>query len=443
MKRRELLGMAGAAGALTAGRTAAAATPTGRRSNFIVILCDDLGFGDIEPGGGRLIKTPHLARMAREGVQLTDYYAPHNLCTPSRAAMLTGRYAVRCGLGRQVIMQTDPRALPLSEITLAEALAPDYATAMIGKWHLGHLGPTWSPTNHGFDLFFGIPYSHDMAPLKLVEAQGTGEPASLEFQLPQLQQRFCARAEQFIETNRAKPFYLQLALSAPHLPSHPTPPFEGHSQAGAYGDVVQEIDDIVGRLLAKLRALNLDQDTLVIFTSDNGPWFEGSAGTMRGRKGGAGYDGGFRVPFIARQPGAIRGGRKSDAIAMGIDVLPTLLKMAGRPLPAAVLDGKDISGVLLRGEASPHDELVLFDNEDAVAIRTQRWKYVSVDYYRTVTLPMAERGYPLLYDLKLDPTENYSVAARHPDVLRDMQARLARAQAAFSRFKTPVPAASG
>jgi arylsulfatase A len=434
MRRREVLALAGAA-ALTGG---AAAPP--RRPNFIVILCDDLGFGDIEPGGGRMIRTPNLARMAAEGVQLTDYYAPANLCSPSRAAMLTGRYAVRCGLGRQVIMQTDPRALPLSEITLAEALKPDYATAMIGKWHLGHLTPTWSPTNHGFDLFYGIPYSHDMAPLKLVEAQGGAEPASLAFELPQLQQKFCARAEQFIEANRTRPFYLQLALSAPHLPSHPTAPFEGHSQAGAYGDVVHEIDDIVGRLMARVKALGLDNDTLILFTSDNGPWFEGSAGFLRGRKGGAGYDGGFRVPCIVRRPGSIRGGRKVGSIAMGIDVLPTLLKMAGKPLPAAALDGKDISDVLVKGAASPHEELVLFDNEDVVAIRTQRWKYIAVDYYRTVTLPMAERGYPLLFDLQLDPTENYSVAARHPDVLRDMQARLARAQATFAPFKTPAPA---
>jgi arylsulfatase A len=439
MRRRQVLGLA-AAGVASSLLSRAAAQPKRRQPNFIVILCDDLGFGDIEPGGGRLIRTPHLARMAAEGVQLTDYYAPANLCSPSRAAMLTGRYAVRCGLGRGVIMQADPRALPLSEITLAEALRPDYATAMIGKWHLGHLAPTWSPTNHGFDLFFGIPYSHDMAPLKLVEASGPGEPAPLAFELSQLQQRFCARAEQFIEANRARPFYLQLALSAPHLPSHPTPPFEGHSQAGAYGDVVQEVDDIVGRLMTKVKDLGLDRDTLILFTSDNGPWFEGSAGVMRGRKGGAGYDGGFRVPFIARQPGVIPRGRKVGAITMGIDVLPTLLKMAGRPPPSAVLDGRDITEVLTRGTASPHEELVLFDNEDVVAIRTQRWKYIATDTYRTVTLPMAERGYPLLYDLQLDPTENYSVAARHSDVLREMQKRLARAQATFAPFKTPAPA---
>lgn len=440
MRRRELLSlMAGvAATAIPVGDPAIAA-PRRRQPNFLVILCDDLGYGDIEPTGGRLIKTPNLNRFAAEGMQLTDYYAPANLCTPSRAGMLTGRYPVRTGLGRQVIQKDDPRGLPLTEVTIAETLRPDYATALIGKWHLGHLGAAWPPTKHGYDYFFGLPYSHDMADLHLFEAHTADPPKPMPADLPTLQQQFCAKAQGFIEANKARPFYLQLNLSTPHLPNWPHPPFEGKSPVGGYGDVVQEIDAIVGRLMASLKSAGVDNDTLVIFTSDNGPWFEGSPGKLRGRKGGSAYDGGYRVPCLARQPGVIPAGRKCDSIIMGIDLLPTFCAMAGRPLPAATLDGKDIGEVLRRGAASPHDQLVLFDNEEVVGLRTQRWKYVASDYYRSITVPMAERGYAQLYDLTLDAAENYSVAARHPDVVKDMQDRLARAKATFAPFKTTTP----
>ncbi len=321
-----------------------------RRPNFIVVLCDDLGYGDIRSTGGRIINTPHLDRMAQEGTVLTDFYAAANLCTPSRAALLTGRYAVRTHLAYEVIMPGETRGLAQSEITIAEALKPEYATALIGKWHLGQVPPGWPPTAHGFDLFYGIPYSHDMLPLALYEIQDKNPPAQEDVDLPQLQQRLYARAERFIEDNRAQPFYLELALTAPHLPSYPHAPFAGESAAGAYGDVVEEIDSIMGRLLAKLKSLGLDRDTLVLFTSDNGPWYEGSSGGLRDRKGGAAYDGGYRVPFVAWQPGTIPAGRRVNSIAMSIDFLPTLCHLAGKPLPAGVvLDGLDITPILAHG----------------------------------------------------------------------------------------------
>jgi arylsulfatase A-like enzyme len=435
-RRRFLQWSAASAAALPWGSRVSGAAR--RRPNFIVVLCDDLGYGDIAAMGSKRVRTPHLDRMVREGTLLTDFYAAANLCTPSRAGLLTGRYPIRTGLAYEVILANDTRGLPQSEVTIAEALKPEYATALIGKWHLGHVAPFWPPTLQGFDLFFGLPYSHDIQPLSLYESNGPGvELTKEDVDFPQLQARFAARAERFIEDHRDRPFFLELALSAPHLPNYPHPDHAGHSRAGAYGDVVEEVDAIVGRLLAKLAALGIERDTLVIFTSDNGPWFEGSAGNLRQRKGGGGYDGGYRVPFIVRQPSVIPARRKVDSIAMSIDLLPTFCQMAGKDLPAGVtLDGLDISDVLLRGKASPHDELLLFNNEDVVAVRTQRWKYVTNDYYRGSFTALSERGYPQLYDMRADEPEDYSMAARFPEVLADLQRRLERARQTFAPLKS-------
>ena len=434
MDRRKFLTSAGAA-------MASAATPTfavsaGERPNFVIIYVDDLGYGDVGAFGGRTIATPNLDRMARAGIALTDYYAPANLCTPSRAGLLTGRYPVRTGLAKGVLLQGDKRGLPLSEITIGKVLKPAYQTALIGKWHLGNPGtPFWPPMQHGFDLFYGIQYSHDMLPLSLWEGDASGLKQA-EVDYPSLQQQFCVRAERFIEDNRARPFFLELALSGPHLPNYPFGRFAGSSRAGAYGDVVAELDAIVGRIQAKLETLGLSRQTLVVFTSDNGPWFEGSAGGLRDRKGGGAYDGASRVPFIASRPGVIAAGRRCASIAMGIDILPTLCAMAGLPKPAGVeLDGRDISAVLTRGAASPHDELLLFNDEDVVGIRTQQWKYIVDAYYRNLLLPVWGRGYPQLYDMRAG-NEDYSVASLHPEVVRAMDARLARAAATFAPFRT-------
>jgi arylsulfatase A len=408
------------------------------------VLCDDLGFGDVGAVGGKTIKTPNIDRMAREGTVLTDYYAPANICTPSRVGLFTGRYPVRTGLGWQVIMPTDQRGLPASEVTIPQVLKPaGYVSGLIGKWHLGRVAPYWPPTRHGFDLFFGLPYNRDMQPLALYTDNGPGmELTHKDVVFTELQQRFWRRADRFISDNAARPFFLELALSAPHLPNDPNPRFRGHSPAGAYGDLVEEVDYIVGQLNIRLKALGIERDTLVVVTSDNGPWFEGSAGGLRERKGGAGYDGGYRVPFIARMPGTVPAGQRVNSIAMGIDFLPTLCAMAGAPVPAGVeIDGRDISAVLTRGAPSPHDELILFDNEDVVAVRTQRWKYVAATYYHGYLTQIAGRkrdltDSPQLYDMTQDSAENYSAASRNPDVVKDMQARLARATGQFARMKT-------
>lgn len=437
MNRRKLLGSAVAGAALS--MLIPPAFAAARRPNFIVIYCDDLGYGDVGVNGGTTIPTPNIDAMAREGLTLTDYYAPANLCTPSRAGMLTGRYPIRTGLGRGVIMQNETRGLPLSEVTIAKALKPEYVSALIGKWHLGHNGPAWPPTKHGFDLFYGLPYSHDMEPLKLYEDTGKNI-TELPFEYARLQEMFYARAEKFLEENKNRPFFLDLALSGPHLPNYAFGKFAGKSAAGAYGDVVMEIDDIVGRLLAKLKALGIDDNTLVIFTSDNGPWFEGATGGLRQRKGGGAYDGGYRVPFVARMPGRIPAGSRSNAIAMGIDFLPTFCKLAGKPLPSGVqLDGMDISNVLTRGASSPHQELLLFSNEDLVGIRTQEWKYTSADFYMANLMTFKGRGYPQLYDMR-DKTESYSVASLHPDIAKAMDKHLRQLQTEFAPLRT-TPAA--
>ncbi|MXO64939.1 sulfatase [Altericroceibacterium endophyticum] len=438
MDRRQILaGLASGASLSLLPSIASASNRPGRKPNFIVIYCDDLGYGDVGAFGGRTIKTPHLDRLARQGMKLTDYYAPANLCTPSRAGFMTGRYPIRTGLARGVIMADEARGLPLSEVTIAEALKPEYATALIGKWHLGHKGPSWPPTKHGFDLFYGIPYSHDMLPLSLYEGRGE-DVHEVPFEYPQLQQMFWNRAETFLEDNASRPFFLDLALSAPHLPNYPIPSLAGTSAAGSYGDVVEEIDQIVGRLIDKLDRLGIAEDTMLIFTSDNGPWFEGSAGGLRDRKGGGAYDGGYRVPCIVRQPGTVPSGVSTNAITMGIDFLPTFCAMAGKQLPRdTILDGKDISAVLTRAAPSPHQELVLFDNEEVVGIRTQRWKYVIADYYRTFKFSVEDRGYPQLYDMTdPDMSESYSVASLHKDALAMMKARLETARTTFEPLKS-------
>jgi arylsulfatase A len=424
MNRRHFLQTTVAATALAACSTPqlSSASPT-RKPNIVLILADDLGYGDLGVQGARLIRTPNLDRMAAEGARLTTFYASANVCTPSRAGLLTGRYPIRTGLAVDVIRQTDTHGLPLSEITIAEALKPDYATAIIGKWHLGHTAPFWPPTQQGFDLFAGLPYSHDMKPLSFYTAQPNVELTQEDVAMDRLTERFFRRGFQFIEANRERPFFLLLTLTAPHVPLDPHPDHAGHSQAAEYGDVVEEIDANIGRLFAKLKELGLDDDTLVILTSDNGPWFEGSAAGLRDRKGGAGWEGGYRVPFIARQPGRIPAGIVNDSIAMNIDLLPTLAAWTGSPAPSAQLDGADISSLLTsRAAHSPHDDLVLFINDNVAAIRTQR----------DAVLDAPERtDWAVLVDMQNDPEESYDVSSLHPDVFTDMTARVQRARTIF------------
>ena len=416
-----------------------------RPPNFILVLADDLGYGDLGCNGGRLVRTPNLDRMAAEGVRFTDFYASANVCTPSRAGLLTGRYAIRHGLAEQVIQPSDTRGLPLTEITIPRALGPAYASALIGKWHLGHVEPWWPPTNYGFGEFHGLAFSHDMKPLVMFDGVAGAPLTESPVDFPQLTRRFFDQTLSFAERHSDRPFFILLALTAPHVPLDPNPEDLTGSPAGAYGEVVEEIDLNMPRVFEGLRRLGLERDTLVVFTSDNGPWFEGSSGPFRDRKGGSAFDGGFRVPFLLRQPGTLPAGAVRTGIASNLDLLPTLCRLAGVEPPEVELDGRDLTDVILADAGSPHEAIVLFDNAKVAAVRTDRWKYVVRSYYRTFDIPLDRFGYPLLFDMRADPAETYGLARLHPDIAAEMKARLEAAKAryepladAFPRF-TPPP----
>lgn len=408
-----------------------------RPPNFIVILADDLGYGDLGCDGGTVIRTPNLDRMAAQGVRLSDFYASANVCTPSRAGLLTGQYAIRNGLAHEVIQPSDTTGLPVDALTIPKALGEGYASALIGKWHLGHAAPHWPPMVYGFDRFYGLPYSHDMKPLSIFDSATTPMSES-KADFAKLTEWFFAQTMAFVEQNRETPFFVLLALTAPHIPLKPNPDDLTGSPGGAYGEVVEEIDLNVGRLLERLKALDLDKDTMVVFTSDNGPWFEGSSGPFRDRKGGSAWDGGYRVPFIAWRPGTLPSGAVSSALSSNLDLLPTLLAMARMaPVSDRELDGRDISDVLAAGAPSPHQEIVLFDNAHVAAVRTARWKYVARSYYRTHDVPLDR--YPLLFDMDADPGENYSVALNFPDAATEMRARLEAARARYEPLAKAFP----
>jgi arylsulfatase A len=410
--------------------TAAAPAAAATRPNVVVILADDLGYGDVGAYGSRAIRTPAIDRMAREGARLTSFFASANVCTPSRAGLLTGRYAARSGLAVGVIHAHSTYGLPESEVTIAEMLrAAGYRTAMLGKWHLGSKANYW-PTAHGFDSFWGVPWSNDMSPLPLY--RGT---AILEEPLVQetFAERLVAEARAVIEAESDQPFFLYVSHIAPHVPLRPGTRFRGKSKAGLYGDFVEEMDWTTGEILAALRRAGKDRDTLVILTSDNGPWFEGSSGPLRDRKGST-FEGGFGVPFVARWPCAIPRGLVSDQMAMNIDLLPTIAAATGAAVPAdRPIDGRNILPLLTeRGQASPHERLLFFSNAAIAAVRTQDWRLVVRSFYATVDVPFEALGYRLLFDMRADRGETVSVWHLFPAVAARLEAMLSAARAEFA-----------
>ncbi len=413
-----------------------------RPPNIVFIYADDLGYGDLGVNGAKAIRTPHLDRMAAEGIRLTDFYSVSPVCTPSRAALMTGRYAARMGIRQMhlsnVLTYQDTTGLPVEETTVAAALkARGYATACIGKWHLGHLEPH-RPIDHGFDYYFGIPYSNDMRPSILMRnGEVIEEPVNQET----LTLRYAQEAVKFIEQSKDRPFFLYLPHNMPHIPLYASERFRGKSPAGDYGDAVEEVDWSVGEILKALRRLGLDRRTLVVFSSDNGPWYEGSPGSLRGRKGWT-HDGGVRVPFIARWPGRIRAGTVSSEPLATVDFFQTALAVAGAPQPADAsklpLDGNNALPFLLGQQRRSPDSLYLFfDKEFLQTARRGKWKihvarwniprYTAASgQQKNMTLRTPE-----LFDLTIDPGENYNLAKRYPDVVRDLQTRIAAALQAF------------
>lgn len=405
-----------------------------RLPNIVLMYADDLGYGDLGCYGSPL-RTPHLDRMAAEGMRFTHFYSGNPVCSPSRAALLTGRYPTRVGVPR-VLGPKDVTGLPASETTLAQLLKKrGYRTMCIGKWHLGHL-PQYLPTNRGFDGYFGIPYSNDMNPRPLMRnTEVIEEPARLETLTP----RYTEEALKFIEQSRHEPFFLYLPHTYPHIPLAASERFRGKSPLGLYGDVIEELDWSVGEVLTALRRYGLERNTLVLFSSDNGPWFQGSPGKLRGRKGGT-WEGGQRVPFIARYPGKIPAGRVCHSVASVLDIVPTVARLCQAELPSQPLDGVDIWPLLSGARRELEREVLLyFDNVHLQCGRWGRWK-LHVARYNTMAYNPAPPGgrinlllpEPELYDLLNDPDESYNVAPQHPDIVAEIRNRMERLLSGFS-----------
>ena len=413
-----------------------------RHPNIIFILVDDMGYGDVGCFGAKAIRTPNIDRMAAEGLKLTSFYVTSPVCTPSRAALLTGRYAARMGAAQMhldnVLFPTDKTGLPQSETSVARALKQrGYATACIGKWHLGNLAPHRA-IDHGFDYYFGIPYSNDMRPTPIVRNDETiEEPAKQET----LTLRYTQEAVSFIERSKGRPFFLYLAHNMPHIPLFASDRFRGKSPGGLYGDVVEELDWSVGEVLSALKRLGLDRDTIVFFASDNGPWYQGSPGGLRGRKGST-YEGGVRVPGIVRWPGKIKAGSVSDDPVATIDFFPTAVFLAGEGktnsesrLP---LDGKNMLAFLLGVEKkSPNDLLLFFDGVYLQTVRAGRWKLhvARWNYPRYTASSGPQRNLvlvrPELYDLNVDAAESYDMAGDRQDIVNELKAKIAGALRSF------------
>lgn len=421
-----------------------------RLPNVILILSDDQGYGDVGVYGARGLETPILDRMAREGIRFTSFYSPGNACSPTRAAILTGSYPLRVGM-RDVLHPRSLIGLNPDEVTLPELLKErGYVTAAVGKWHLGD-HPEFLPNNHGFDSYFGLPYSNDMSPdpehnphamaVRNPPLPLLRNPTVVEREPDQslLTRRYTEEAVRVIEDNADRPFFLYVAHSMPHVPLYASEPFRGSSARGLYGDVIQEIDWSVGQILDTLQRLNLDQHTLVVFTSDNGPWLSfgnhgGSAGPLREGKSTA-FEGGLRVPGIARWPGRIPAGQVSDEVVTAMDLLPTVARLAGAEVPRdRVIDGEDIWPILSGrpGAVSPHDAFYYYFLGELQAVRSGRWKlHVPHSYLSMQGSVAGENGRPgkyhrariglALYDLDNDIGESTNVAEQYPDVVRRLQ----------------------
>jgi len=427
-----------------------------KKPNFILIFADDLGYGDISGFGTKKSpwSTPCLQRMAAEGAKLTSFYVPMPYCAPSRAAILTGRYPFRSSMVYNPCpdMGASDFGLPQSEITIAEALKKHgYATSCIGKWHLGHI-PKFLPRTQGFDEYFGILYSNDMRPVQLVENEEVVEYPVVQATLTK---RYTDRALDFIERNAKKdnPFFIYLPHAMPHKPLAASEEFyTPETPDDLYGDAIRELDFSIGQVLDKLKQLGLDDNTMVIFTSDNGPWFGGSSGGLRGMKMKT-WEGGIRVPMLAHWPGKIPAGLVNKAPIGSIDIFPTILAAAGVPIPDdRVIDGKDIWPVLTSPTAqSPHEALFTMYRADLAAVRSGKWKlHVRapimgfqgsavnwIDPRRpdgiTIIAPYEQpTAYPgliggdgpktmMLFDIESDPAEQHDLSRQHPDVVKRLQ----------------------
>jgi len=438
--RRQWLRQAGAAALGTAAlpRMASAETAAGRPPNIVVIFADDLGYGDLGCYGSETIKTPRLDAMAAEGMRFTDFYVCSPVCSPSRAGLLTGRHPLRMGIGG-VFFPASRNGMDTEEITMADVLGRQgYATACIGKWHLGHL-PEYLPTRRGFDEYFGIPYSNDMdneergmPPIPLMRGE---EIIEQPVDQTTLTKRYTEESIKFIEANRDRPFFLYLPHTMPHVPLYVSERFEGQSEAGLYGDVVEEMDWSTGAILDALKENGIDDNTLVIFTSDNGPWLTygdhgGSSGPLRMGKGSS-FDGGVRVPCIARWPGRIPAGAVEQTPAWTVDFMPTFAGLAEAALPKdRVYDGQDIMPLLEGGDTMPERGLIFHEGTRVTAIRRGKWKYKRE--YDSFIYGERIQHEALLFDLEADIGETNNLIEEYPQIAADLERRLAAFEASLA-----------
>jgi len=439
-----------------------------RLPNVVIMFCDDMGYADIGCFGAEGYETPHLDRMAREGVRLTNFHVASAVCSASRIALLTGCYNTRVGI-RGALGPKSNVGINANEMTIAELTKQKgYATAIFGKWHLGHLEP-FLPTNHGFDEYYGLPYSNDMWPyhpgvrhlpmaerlkkwphLPLIEGTRVINPKVTPDDQRQLTTAYTEKAVDFIERNADRPFFLYVPHSMPHVPLFVSDKFAGKTRRGLFGDVISEIDWSMGRIMDALKRTGNDRNTLVIFTSDNGPWLSygdhaGSAGPLREGKGTS-WEGGVRVPFIAWWPGKIPAGKTVIEPAMTVDLLPTIARLIGGRLPDHKIDGVDIWPLLTArpGAISPKDAYwIYYGNNQLQAVISGRWKLVLPHRYRTLAgRPGGKGGIPAryssatvkkpeLYDLYSDVGETTDLSAAYPSVMKTM---LAHAEAAYAEL---------
>ncbi len=418
--------------------------------NIVVIFMDDMGYADIGPFGAKSYPTPNLDRMAREGRKFTDFYVTQAVCSASRAGLLTGCYNVRVGI-LGALGPKSTHGINENEVTIAEICRQKgYATACYGKWHLGH-HKKFLPMQHGFDDYFGLPYSNDMWPyhpgvlhlpmeerlkrwphLPLIDGNKVVNPKVSGVDQEQLTTQYTQRAVQFIEQNSKKPFFLYLPHSMVHVPLYVSAKFKGKSGAGLFGDVMMEVDWSVGQILSTLRRLKLEKDTLVIFTSDNGPWLSygdhaGSAAPLREGKGTM-FDGGCRESTLAWMPGTIQPGSICSEPAMTIDILPTVAHLIGAKLPDHQIDGKNIWPLFTSDKAkSPHEAYFFYYGNQLQAVRSGKWKLHFPHSYRTMAgKPGGKDGIPTrysqakiglsLFDLNADIGESRDIKDREPEV---------------------------
>ena len=456
--------------------SASAGLHSAEKPNIVLIFVDDLGYGDVSPFGNKTVKTPHLDKLAAEGMKFTSFYATP-VCSMSRACLLTGSYNTRVSVPG-VLFPAAKIGLHPNEVTLAEIVQPQgYATICIGKWHLGHREP-FLPTKQGFDAYFGIPYSNDMSidPVNAVfakdcvfrdgmDAKKAREGAItrvvplmrgtevVEYPADQdtLTQRYTEEAVKFIRANQAKPFFVYLPHSMVHVPLAASAAFRGKSAGGLFGDAVEELDWSVGRIMATLKELKLDEKTLVIFTSDNGG-ASGTSAPWRGKKGTT-FEGGMREPCIMRWPGRIPAGTTCNQIAGNIDLLPTFAKISGTALPQdRVLDGRDITSLMFTAAApAVRDTHLYFTSQGKLgAIRQGEWKLFLTSPTKK---SQAKKGAKAtdgdevvegaLFNLATDPYETTDVAAAHTDIVGKLRAEAQQRDQEIQEHRRPAGELSG